>query len=35
MGRDKTIEQCGRPQTDATKRKLSKAMMGKKNPAYK
>ena len=30
-----TFEQLGRPQTPATKRKIAKAMEGKKNPAYK
>jgi hypothetical protein len=31
----KDVEQLGRKQTPATKKKISKAMMGKKNPAYK
>jgi len=31
----KTEEQLGRPQTAATKRKIAKAVTGKKNPAYK
>lgn len=30
-----TKEQMGRAQSAATKKKISKAMMGKKNPAYK
>lgn len=32
---EKTIEQCGRPQTAATKKKIAKALMGSKNPAFK
>jgi len=31
----KTKEQTGRKQTAATKRKIAKAVTGKKNPAYK
>ena len=30
-----TKEELGRPQTAATKRKIAKAVTGKKNPAYK
>ena len=30
-----TKEQTGRPQSAATKKKIAKAVTGKKNPAYK
>ena len=31
---DENIEQCGRKQTAATKKKIAKAVMGDKNPAW-
>jgi hypothetical protein len=32
---EKTLEQCGRPQKASTRKKIAKALMGKKNPAWK